>query len=89
MAQYTFQRVDTATRARRDELEAQAPGWGGIDTTRPQFAIFDGAKLADWPLEETLADAEKVCAEFNAPDDDDWRSERVWQARMGGDMEAF
>ena len=86
-ARYTYQRVDTSTRIRREALEAVNVGWGIIPTARPQFAIFDGERLADWPLLNSIAESEKDCAEFNAPDGE--RSERVWQARMGGDLEVF
>jgi hypothetical protein len=84
---YTFERVDTATRVRREELEAQAPGWGGIDKNRPQFAIFapDG-RLADWPLINSFEEAVKDCREFNTMDDGSAASEALWQGRMGGDM---
>lgn len=91
MAKYTFQRIDTATRVRREELLARAPGWGAIDTTKPQFAIFDGDQVADWPLLDSYQEAANDCAEFNASsrdDDDGARSEALWQARMAGDMDA-
>lgn len=88
MAKYTFERVDAATRVRREQLQRLAPGWGVIQIDRPQFALFnpDGT-LADWPLIESFEEAVSTCREFNA-DDDEWRNEQRWQARMGGDPSA-
>lgn len=90
MTRYTFQRVDTATRVRREALLAKAPGWGQIDINRPQFAIFDGDDLADWPLIDSYEEAVKDCREFNANcrNDDGARGEALWQYRMGGGMDA-
>lgn len=89
MAKYTFQRIDTATRVRREELLSMAPGWGSIATDRPQFAIFDpSGKLADWPLIDSYEEAVKDCREFNAPDDGVGASETRWLARMSGDLSA-
>jgi len=67
-----------------------APGWGEIDTNRPQFAIFDGEALADWPLVNSFEEAVKVCREFNAlcKDDGGARSEALWRRRMAGDLES-
>jgi len=87
---YHFERVDTATRVHREHLLKEAVGWGTIPTDRPQFALFDGESLADWPLMDTFEDAVKTCKSFNTPDDQDdaARSEAIWQARMAGDMSA-
>lgn len=88
MTKYTFERVDTATRIRREELLRQAPGWGEIATDRPQFAIFEpSGKLADWPLVDSFQEAVKDCRKFNSMDDGGARNEALWQARMAGDME--
>lgn len=89
MTKYTFERVDTATRVHREVLEAKAPGWGGIATDRPQFAIFEpNGTLADWPLVDSFEEAVKDCREFNSLDDGGAASECLWQARMMGDMSA-
>jgi|SRR5580693_1234186 hypothetical protein len=89
MAGYTYRRVDTAVRLVREELQAKCPGWGTIDTNRPQFAIFaPNGRPADWPLIDTLSEAARDCAEFNRHDDDDEGiNEARWQSRMAGDWE--
>lgn len=88
MKKYTFQRVDTATRVRREELLTLAPGWGSISTDKPQFAIFEpNGSLADWPLVNSFEEVIKDCREFNSMDDGVAAIENRWQARMAGDMD--
>lgn len=86
---YTFERIDTATRVRREELLRLAPEFGTIATDRPQFVLFDDGKIADWPMMDSFEEATETCKLFNAPDDDQGaRSEALWQARMAGDLSA-
>jgi hypothetical protein len=86
---YTYQRVDTASPERREELEAKAPGWGRIATSYPQFAILNSAgHLADWPLIDNEVKAIQVCRGFNTDINEDACNERIWQQRMAGDLDA-
>lgn len=91
MPDYAYIRADTLTRVAREQLEQAAPGWGGIATDRPCFAIVDAATLkvpADWPLIDSEQEARDVTQSFNAPDDDGGgASERLWQSRMAGNMD--
>jgi len=88
---YSYIRVDGLTRVKREELETKMAG-GRIPTDRPTYAIVDTATLdlIDWPFLDSEEDARREVADFNreAARDDGGASERLWQARMAGDLDA-
>lgn len=87
---YSYMRIDGLTLAKRQELEATMLG-ARIPTDRPTYAVVETKtlNLIDWPFLDSEAEAREAVADFNRDDDDGGAaSERLWQARMGGDLEA-